>query len=83
MSNTPLNKHTCKCGECGREMASWTVIHVNQPTCPRCGGLWLSIPRMGIYHICPDGKVPTDEDFEKSGVLAPLTVTPPSSENEE
>lgn len=31
-------------------------VHVEPLKCSRCGGHWISIPRMGIHHVCPDGE---------------------------
>ena len=42
---------------------------VNTMTCPRCQQPWISIPRMGVHHVCPDGKAPTPEDFAPTSAV--------------
>lgn len=45
---------------------TWTTTaSQNALNCPRCGGLWISIPRRGMHHVCPDGGKPTQEDWNK------------------
>lgn len=76
-----MSDHICKCVECGREMPPWTVVEVKPINCPRCGGYWLSIPRMGIYHVCPDGNGPIQDDFLKAGLFTTITVPTTSLED--
>jgi hypothetical protein len=33
---------------------AWTAVLNDGPKCQQCGQLYISIPRMGIFHICPE-----------------------------
>lgn len=35
----------------------WAVP--TSPNCPKCGHLYISIPRLGMYHICADFNCPS------------------------
>lgn len=52
--------HICECRICGRAMESQLLpapevgtAVMNNATCPKCHQPMLSIPRMGLYHVCP------------------------------
>lgn len=49
--------YTCLC----RFGTTYQAQHVSPPICPNCQHMMVSIPRMGIHHVCGGGVEPSPQ----------------------